>query len=88
MRGTDEAIGSLFSYADLEARVPARHPLRKIRQVVNDALMENRSGLIVQGDLTQANGHAERRRTGNDPPPLPRLDPTADAGCRQGLRCR
>ena len=61
MRGTDEAIGSLFSYADLEARVPARHPLRKIRQVVNDALMENRSGLIVQGDLTQANGHAERR---------------------------
>jgi hypothetical protein len=25
------------------------------------ALMENRSGLIVQGDLTQANGHAERR---------------------------
>ena len=25
------------------------------------ALMENRSGLIVQGDLTQADGHAERR---------------------------
>jgi hypothetical protein len=23
--------------------------------------MENRSGLIVQGDLTQADGHAERR---------------------------
>ena len=38
MRGTDEAIGSLFSYVDLEARIPARHPLRKIRQVVNDAL--------------------------------------------------
>jgi transposase len=28
----------LFSYVDLEARIPARHPLRKIRQVVNDAL--------------------------------------------------
>jgi len=38
MRGTDEASGSLFSYVDLEARIPARHPLRKIRQVVNDAL--------------------------------------------------
>jgi hypothetical protein len=25
------------------------------------ALMENRHGLIVQGDLTQADGHAERR---------------------------
>lgn len=38
MRGTDEAIGSLFSYVDLEERVPAGHPLRKIRQIVNDAL--------------------------------------------------
>lgn len=38
MRGTDEASGSLFSFVDLEERVPARHPLRKIRQVVNDAL--------------------------------------------------
>lgn len=38
MPGTDKASGSLFSYVDLEARVPARHPLRKIRQVVNDAL--------------------------------------------------
>ncbi len=38
MRGTDEASGSLFSYVDLEERVPAGHPLRKIRQIVNDAL--------------------------------------------------
>ncbi len=38
MRGTDETSGSLFSYVDLEGRIPARHPLRKIRQVVNDAL--------------------------------------------------
>ena len=38
MRGTDEASGSLFSYVDLDARIPARHPLRKIRQVVNEAL--------------------------------------------------
>ena len=38
MRGTDKASGSLFSYVDLEERIPPRHPLRKIRQVVNDAL--------------------------------------------------
>lgn len=38
MRGADEMSGSLFSYIDLEARIPARHPLRKIRQVVNAAL--------------------------------------------------
>ena len=38
MRGADEAAGSLFSYVDLEERIPLRHPLRKVRQVVNDAL--------------------------------------------------
>ena len=38
MRGSDETSGSLFSFVDLEARIPARHPLRKIRQVVNAAL--------------------------------------------------
>ena len=37
MRGTDEA-GLLFSYVDLEERIPARHSLRKVRQVVNVAL--------------------------------------------------
>lgn len=38
MRGTDDKSGSLFSYVDLEDRIPAKHPLRKIRRVVNDAL--------------------------------------------------
>lgn len=38
MRGSDEMSGSLFSYVDLEARIPLRHPLRKVRQVVNEAL--------------------------------------------------
>ena len=38
MRGSDEQTGSLFSFVDLEERVPAKHPLRKIRQIVNDAL--------------------------------------------------
>ena len=38
MRGSDEATGSPFSYVDLEERVPARHPLRKIQAAVNGAL--------------------------------------------------
>ena len=38
MRGEDRSSGSLFSYVDLEARVPARHPLRLIRSIVNDVL--------------------------------------------------
>ncbi|RJK99358.1 IS5/IS1182 family transposase, partial [Paracoccus aestuarii] len=38
MRGTDGTRGPLFSYVDLEDRIPTHHPLRKIWQVVNDAL--------------------------------------------------
>ena len=54
MRGTDEASGSLFSYVDLEARIPARHPLRKIRQVVNDALASLRElGAEESANLAQ-----------------------------------
>jgi transposase len=38
MRGGDARTSSLFSYVDLEARVPKSHPLRVIRDVVNEAL--------------------------------------------------
>ena len=33
MRGGDRRSGSLFSYVDLEARVPAEHSLRALRQL-------------------------------------------------------
>jgi transposase len=39
MRGSDERSGALFSYVDLEARVPNGHPLRPIRKIVNEALL-------------------------------------------------
>src|SRR6476646_5085878 len=39
MRGSDTRSGELFSYVDLEQRIPANHPLRKIRQLVNDVLL-------------------------------------------------
>jgi transposase len=38
MRGVEGRSGSLFSYVDLEARVPAGHPLRAIRAIVDAAL--------------------------------------------------
>jgi transposase len=46
VRGTDERTGALFSYVDLEVRVPAGHPLRAIRWVVNEALA------AMAGDLS------------------------------------
>jgi hypothetical protein len=38
MRGSDERTGELLSYVDLEKRVPAKHPLRLVRRVVNEVL--------------------------------------------------
>jgi transposase len=38
MRGEDRTSGSLFSYVDLDARVPASHPLRKMRELTNASL--------------------------------------------------
>lgn len=38
MRGSDRTSGSLFSYVDLEGRVPAKHPLRTIKSIVDDVL--------------------------------------------------
>src|SRR5215510_14642056 len=40
MRGTDQRSESLFSYVDLESRVPQSHPLRAIRVIVNAALTD------------------------------------------------
>ena len=38
MRGSDEQPGYLFSYVSAEARVPADHPLRPLRGIVDDVL--------------------------------------------------
>jgi transposase len=44
MRGAFEDQGGLFSYISPEARIPASHPLRKIRELVREVLSElNRS---------------------------------------------
>lgn len=38
MRGQDQSSGSLFSYVDIEERIPIDHPLRMIRCIVNEVL--------------------------------------------------
>ena len=38
MRGLDARNEALFSYVNLEERLPGRHPLRTIREIVNGAL--------------------------------------------------
>ena len=38
MRGSDMRTGELFSYVDLEERVPPNHSLRQIRCIVNEVL--------------------------------------------------
>ena len=43
MRGNDGKQNELFSYISLEAQVPKNHPLRKMREMVDEAL-EGMSG--------------------------------------------
>ena len=40
MRGTFADQGGLFSYISPEARVPADHPLRKIRELLRSHLQQ------------------------------------------------
>jgi hypothetical protein len=40
MRGDDEQQASVWSYILLEQRVPADHPLRPLRAMVDDVLRE------------------------------------------------
>ena len=40
MRGDDIHQDAMFSYLSPEARVPKDHPLRPLRQMVNQALRE------------------------------------------------
>jgi len=38
MRGQDQSSSSPFGYVDLESRVPAKHPLRLIREILGVTL--------------------------------------------------
>jgi hypothetical protein len=40
MRGEDQRSEGFFSYVRLETRIPADHPLRAIREIVDEALRQ------------------------------------------------
>jgi len=40
MRGEDRTSGALFSFVDIEARIPTKHPLRAMRRLTNAALAD------------------------------------------------
>jgi hypothetical protein len=61
-KGEKRSNATHASTTDPEARLYKKSPgTGAALCFMGHALMENRSGLIVQGDLTQADGHAERR---------------------------
>jgi hypothetical protein len=53
MRGSDIRSGELFSYVDLEKRVPGKHPLRLVRMIATSAV-----GVLYDPVGTAADGAA------------------------------
>jgi transposase len=53
MRGCDEMQESLFTVAELEDFVPENHPLRALRELVNEALQRLNElfslGMLLRG---------------------------------------
>ena len=61
-RGEKRSNATHASTSDPDAQLYKKSPgTGAMLCFMGHALMENRSGLIVQGDLTRADGHAERR---------------------------
>ena len=61
-KGEKRSNATHASTTDPEARLYKKAPgASAVLCFMGHALMENRNGLIVQGDLTQADGHAERK---------------------------
>ena len=71
MRGSDIRTGDLFSYVDLEQRVPANHPLRLIRRIVNEVL----AALDSEFGRLYATGEGRARRS---------LETAVGSFCRSG----
>ena len=73
MRGEDQRSGSLFSYVDLEVRVPVGHPLRPIRVIVNDVLA------ALSGEFEALYAHLGR-------PSIAPSDCCGRCSCRRSIR--
>jgi hypothetical protein len=62
MRGVFSDQDRLFSYISPEARVPANHPLRKIRMLVRDVLGEHRCAVRADCPRSSLASEAYHRR--------------------------
>ena len=81
LKGEKRSNATHVSTTDPEARLYKKSAgTRAVLCFMGHALMQNRHGLIVQGDLTQADGHAERRAA-LDPRHGPRTDGGSMARC-------
>ena len=80
MRGADAMQESLFTVAKLEDFVPADHPLRPIRMLVNDALE-------AMSPRFNSNGGASLRESSTMAPARPQIaggvEPRQRAWCRR-----
>jgi hypothetical protein len=72
MRGSDATTGSMFSYVDIEARVPPQHPIRTIRRIVNEVL-EGLDGELAA--MYSNDGPAVKRLTMWTPDRRPKVTP-------------
>ena len=77
MRGTHGAAVSPFSRVDLEKGIPARHPLRKVRQVVDDALAR-------LDECPPGGNPAQCRSVRRETPASPHATPLRDGAGRNG----
>ncbi len=77
MRGTHGASVSPFSRVDLEKGIPARHPLRKVRQVVDDALARLH-------ECPPGGNPAQCRSVRRETPASPHRTPLRDGAGRNG----
>jgi hypothetical protein len=67
MRGSQDFQGTMFSYISLEERVPAAHPLRKLRGVVD--------ALLATMDRESWASHKSFKRRDDDSSPPPGRNP-------------
>jgi hypothetical protein len=89
LRGGKRSSVTHASTTDPDARLCKKSPgTGAMLCFMGHALMENRCGLMLQGDLIQADGGGQAAGGGHHPSPFSGIDPVADAGCGQRLRHR
>ena len=80
MRGNQSRQEHMFSYVDVESPIPAGHPIRRVRKVVDQAL----AGMDDVFDAMYAENGRRRGLSGQAPD---QRDPPVNDGPRRWLSC-